>query len=464
MKILLFGILIGIIFVSGTSQAFGEVSYEILENRFYNQPITCIYEPYVPNARDVIIDAWLKETELGVKFWQYELQVTEFTKKDKWNIETQIISLDDQPYFDNQYCDVEIRFVKLDPEYSAAGWHWFDGTRSQIEIVYTDMEVCRTWTEGNYRYQEWCYKDDLIRSKALGNTVTHEFGHAIGLEHYESDDPYENYQWSIDPYSSPSVMTLAVHYDETKNQIRKVDIDKVKEIYQYWGFGDPKPTTPQEFPTFETKNMGGFESFSLDSSKYYKDSGKIQYVTLHGKVTEASYADRQSAKITIQFPDGQIEEMDSYVLENRQFSLQFRIDNSIPSGDYTLSAKYRNYDSITLTFSVLDETSIPVSPKPTVPSIVESKETVKVPSWIKNNVKWWSEGIIDDSSFVSGIEFLISEGMINVPIKQKDVTSNGEIPIWVRTNAEWWANDQITDSDFVKGIEFLVNSGIIHVK
>ena len=33
---------------------------------------------------------------------------------------------------------------------------------------------------------------------------------------------------------------------------------------------------------------------------------------------------------------------------------------------------------------------------------------VCVPDWIKNNAGWWADGIIDDSSFVSGIEWLVS--------------------------------------------------------
>ena len=242
---------ISIILVSSTIPVFGEASYEILENRFYNQPITCIYEPNVPNARDVIIDAWMDETELGVKNWQYELRATEYNKKDKWNMEVQRISLEDQVYFDNKYCDVEIRFDATAPNASYAGVHWMENGKSQIRIVYTDLEVCKTWTEGYYRYTEWCYKEDYIRSKALGNIATHEFGHALGLEHYESDDPNENHDWSIDPYASPSVMTLAVHYDETKNKIRQLDIDKVKEIYDYCGLGELKETNPHDIHVFE---------------------------------------------------------------------------------------------------------------------------------------------------------------------------------------------------------------------
>ena len=42
------------------------------------------------------------------------------------------------------------------------------------------------------------------------------------------------------------------------------------------------------------------------------------------------------------------------------------------------------------------------------------KHSNKIPVWIKNNAGWWANGIIDDSTFLSGIEFLVQEGMIPV--------------------------------------------------
>ena len=50
---------------------------------------------------------------------------------------------------------------------------------------------------------------------------------------------------------------------------------------------------------------------------------------------------------------------------------------------------------------------------------VESKsqkttETQEIPSWVKNNAKWWANGSIDENSFISGIEFLVKEGIIQV--------------------------------------------------
>jgi hypothetical protein len=246
-------------------------------------------------------------------------------------------------------------------------------------------------------------------------------------------------------------------------KICAIDINKVKEIYDYWGFGEKKETTPQEYPTFETKTLGGFASFFISSSEYIKESGKIQFINIGGIVTEDAYSNRQNVILTVTFPDGHEEERMSMALENRQFSFQIRVDDSVPIGEYTIDAKIRNFDSPTLSFEILDATSKP-APKSIPKPIPEPKESISIPDWVKNNVKWWSEGAIDDESFISGIQYLVKEKLIDVPITQKTVKESNDIPLWIRTNAAWWADGQITDSDFVKGIEFLANSGIIKVK
>ena len=42
--------------------------------------------------------------------------------------------------------------------------------------------------------------------------------------------------------------------------------------------------------------------------------------------------------------------------------------------------------------------------------------TPAIPQWIKNNAKWWSEGTITDADFLKGIQYLIQQGIIQVPI------------------------------------------------
>ena len=38
------------------------------------------------------------------------------------------------------------------------------------------------------------------------------------------------------------------------------------------------------------------------------------------------------------------------------------------------------------------------------------------PEWVKNNAGWWADELIDDSDFVSGIQFLIQQGIMVVDI------------------------------------------------
>lgn len=104
----------------------------------------------------------------------------------------------------------------------------------------------------------------------------------------------------------------------------------------------------------------------------------------------------------------------------------------------------------------------PYKPTEKPESITPSKQ-VQVPSWIKNNAKWWSEGQIGDSDFVNGIEYLMVKGVIVISDLPQAKTSSKNIPEWVKNNARWWANDQITQNDFVSGIQFLVENGIIVV-
>ncbi len=53
---------------------------------------------------------------------------------------------------------------------------------------------------------------------------------------------------------------------------------------------------------------------------------------------------------------------------------------------------------------------------------------------------------------------VLEEGLVEI-FSEKEI----EIPAWVKNNAEWWADDLIGDSDFVSGIQFLITEGIMNV-
>jgi hypothetical protein len=89
---------------------------------------------------------------------------------------------------------------------------------------------------------------------------------------------------------------------------------------------------------------------------------------------------------------------------------------------------------------------------------------ISIPDWVRNNAGWWAERQIGDSDFASGIEYMIKNKIILVPIEeQRQDSQDVTIPDWVRNNAGWWAEGQISDKDFASGIQYLVAKGIISV-
>ena len=101
---------------------------------------------------------------------------------------------------------------------------------------------------------------------------------------------------------------------------------------------------------------------------------------------------------------------------------------------------------------------------PSLPKLPTEK-SVSIPSWIKNNAGWWSDGQIDDSSFVQGIQYLIKEKIMKIPsTSQGTGTGSNQIPDWIKKNAGWWADGSIDDNSFVQGIQYLLKEGIMKIE
>jgi len=49
------------------------------------------------------------------------------------------------------------------------------------------------------------------------------------------------------------------------------------------------------------------------------------------------------------------------------------------------------------------------------PTTQGSTSGSEIPDWIKNNAGWWADGSIDDDAFIQGIQFLIKNGILNIP-------------------------------------------------
>ena len=92
-----------------------------------------------------------------------------------------------------------------------------------------------------------------------------------------------------------------------------------------------------------------------------------------------------------------------------------------------------------------------------------SSAYAEVPGWVKNNAGWWADGTIAESEFISGVEFLITGGIIVVPQTTVSSETSDGVPDWVKNNAGWWADGTITDGEFLNGISHLIKSGLISV-
>ena len=90
------------------------------------------------------------------------------------------------------------------------------------------------------------------------------------------------------------------------------------------------------------------------------------------------------------------------------------------------------------------------------------EEPVNVPDWIKNNAGWWSSDSISDSTFVTGIEFMLENNIIILSnVSSSENISDDSIPDWIKNNAGWWSEEKISDDEFVSSLKFLIQEGII---
>jgi len=70
---------------------------------------------------------------------------------------------------------------------------------------------------------------------------------------------------------------------------------------------------------------------------------------------------------------------------------------------------------------------------------------------------------IDDADFVAGIQYMINEEIITIPETTITSSTTEGIPQWVSSVAGYWSNDQIPDDQFVQAMQWLVSNGVMEV-
>ncbi len=217
----------------------------------------------------------------------------------------------------------------------------------------------------------------------------------------------------------------------------------------------------------------------------------VFFVLLVFVSVNAAFAESQMSSTSDGSLDVKIELDDSYLPgEETRLKIEFLTPDTEKIQvhiDYTVNIKNNGnsvFGPIPLTHTSTGSVSIPVSFEDGTNEITVSVEGIlfvpilletatfdvsfgnsaagssDIPAWVKGNAGWWANDLIDDETFVSGIQFLIRDGMISVSFVSSESNGDG-IPKWIKNNADWWSKGMISDDDFLKGIEFLVENGMI---
>jgi len=205
------------------------------------------------------------------------------------------------------------------------------------------------------------------------------------------------------------------------------------------------------------------------------DRYERQIVTLSGKISEEEYHRGLPVIITIHRPDNSVEVLKIKTTGVGYFETYLIFNNESIRGVYHISASYIEHvdKDLDITFEVInknyDSSTVTSKPGPQILDNTQSEKTLsqngeKIPNWIKNNAKWWANEQIEDQTFVSSIQYLIEQNILQITDLPETSSQNfREMPIWVKNIAGYWADDLISDNEFIKSIQYLIEKGIIVV-
>jgi len=195
-------------------------------------------------------------------------------------------------------------------------------------------------------------------------------------------------------------------------------------------------------PTTNIPIFANIGSLEIDNEEITLSGNEKSIVEINGNIKNYQKGDPISLKII--HPDGMITDVSITGKSTGDFKAHISIEESWKSGTFSIIASYEGKDFGQVNFLL---------------------NKIQIPEFFKNVAYWWSDGLIGDSEFVDGVEFLINEKIIDIPNLSQSTTGGNEntVPDWVRQNMGWWANGLTSDTELVNAIQYLVETGIVQV-
>ena len=273
-------------------------------------------------------------------------------------------------------------------------------------------------------YLKYTLKDIMVSSYSTGGSS-------------EEDRPTENVSFS---YGKVEVEYTELNPDGTPKQV----------IVQGWDAAKKQAYCPATGGTCGDVPAAAFSPLEKDLSVPKVETKELRKLTVPKDKSasiplsgEIVYKQGVPLEVILEKPDGTTESFNIMPESTGAYDTEIPIPEDLSSGLYKVKVKYDTEEVESFSISILKE---------------------MVPSWIKNNAKWWAQKQIGDSDFISGIQFMIQQKIILVSGTPGE-SAQGDVPVpeWVRNNAGWWADDQISEDEFVKALEFLIQNGIIRI-
>ena len=238
MKIFL---ILGILSLIIPSTAFSEQFYYFEDHKVMRNPVVCAFE-FEDKELPIAEKQLLEETKNAVLEWKNKL--TQFTgDEDSWKMEYKVFPKEKQHDFFAEYdCDITIYFER-DPllvvEVFAGYTDIYPFGLSEILILYLQPifsdEVLNSETLQNAEPIGLENSIDLY----VGETIRHEFGHALGLDHLPKEAISYDYKNGIPVGSS----IMIEDFDELPwnivFEITEYDLRALVNLYGEDGFKVP---------------------------------------------------------------------------------------------------------------------------------------------------------------------------------------------------------------------------------
>ncbi|NIP61822.1 MAG: hypothetical protein GWN01_01825 [Nitrosopumilaceae archaeon] len=190
----------------------------------------------------------------------------------------------------------------------------------------------------------------------MASVLQHEFGHALGMSHYVSDNPHLTQQW-YDNFGigAPSIMTRQPANEEMK-KITSIDIDLIRKIYSSNGFGKKSAFVPVFYEP-EPKPDSIHDEFSSKKSKIIITPRNTKMFTISGNVPEDIYRRGIPAEIQIIYPDSTKETHGIPVSKHQHYEYPLKFNYDSQSGNYKVLVQFNHKLIQELTLNVKKEST-----------------------------------------------------------------------------------------------------------